>query len=73
MTRFCIASVLATALCLAACESSPSDTGPAWTCPEPTESCMDEDNYQQCLDVTATCEGEILIMESCPLQFGCDD
>ena len=56
-----------------ACQSSPSDTSSAWTCPEPTEACMDEENYQQCLDVSATCEGEILIMESCPLQFGCDE
>lgn len=54
-------------------DSSSDDTSPSWSCPEPNDACMDEDNYQQCLDVVATCEGEVLIMESCPLQFGCDD
>ena len=73
MTRLFTATVLGASLFSVACDDSDDDTSSQWTCPEPTEACMDEENYQQCLDVTATCEGEILIMESCPLQFGCDD
>ena len=66
--------LLSTSLILASgCDSSSDDTSASWSCPEPTDACMDEDNYQQCLDVVATCEGEVLIMESCPLQFGCDE
>jgi hypothetical protein len=32
---------------------------------------MNEANHAQCLEVAATCAGEILQMESCPLQFAC--
>jgi len=42
-------------------------------CPLATDSCMNDENHQACLDVVATCDGNLLIMESCPLQFGCDD
>jgi hypothetical protein len=71
---FLTAGAMATTACdTSATDSSATDTSPAWACPEPTDSCMNEENHQECLDVVATCEGEILIMESCPLQFGCDD
>lgn len=35
------------------------------------DACMNEDNLQECLDAEAECPGTVLIMESCPLQFGC--
>ena len=54
-------------------DSSPSDSSSASVCPPATEACMNEENHQDCLDVEATCTGEILTMESCPLQFGCDE
>ena len=73
MTRLFTATVLGATLFSVACDNADDDTSAQWTCPEPDEACMDEENYQQCLDVVATCEGELLIMESCPLQFGCDD
>jgi hypothetical protein len=43
------------------------------TCPKPTDGCMNEDNYQSCLEAEAKCPGKVLIMESCPLQFACED
>jgi hypothetical protein len=49
--------------------SAPSD--PASRCPAPTDSCMNEDNHAQCLEIAASCDGEILQLESCPLQFAC--
>jgi len=42
-------------------------------CPAPTEPCMNEDNHAQCLTIAASCAGEILQLESCPLQFACSD
>ena len=42
-------------------------------CPAASEACMNEENRAQCLDlVAAGCEN-LLVMESCPLQFGCGD
>ena len=61
-------------LLLTACAtSSTNDTHTTSMCPPINDACMNEDNYQECLDVEANCDGHILIMESCPLQFGCDD
>ena len=45
----------------------------ASTCPAATDACMNEDNYADCLEVEANCSGSLLILESCPLQFSCDD
>ncbi|TNE86976.1 MAG: hypothetical protein EP330_20420 [Deltaproteobacteria bacterium] len=56
-------------LLLFACGSTVEDT--ASHCPPATDPCMDADLYQECLDIEATCDGGLLIMESCPLQFGC--
>jgi hypothetical protein len=40
-------------------------------CPEPTYSCMNDDNYEQCLQiVNSGCE-RLITMESCPLKFAC--
>jgi hypothetical protein len=34
---------------------------------------MNEENHAQCLVIAASCQGEILQLESCPLQFSCSD
>ena len=57
-------------LALAACpEAAPDDT----FCTDlmATSSCMNEDNLAECEAAAADCPGEVLVMESCPLQFGC--
>ena len=73
MTR----SLFLLALPLLACNTSQTDEADSSSlqnlCPDVTDACMNEENHQECLDVAATCEGELSIMESCPLQFGCDD
>lgn len=37
----------------------------------PGDSCIDESNFAQCQEMAAQCPGEVLVMESCPLQFAC--
>lgn len=49
----------------------PSTSGSAdcdYTLDDP---CITADNLQQCEDMAAQCPGQVLVMESCPLQFGC--
>ena len=58
-------------LFLMACGASPEDTASA--CPPVTDPCMNEENYQECLEVEASCEGSLAVLESCPLQFGCGE
>jgi hypothetical protein len=39
------------------------------------EACMDEEAIADCKATNAQCEelgGEVLVLESCPLQFACD-
>lgn len=40
-------------------------------CPALTDACMNEENYKQCLDLEAAGCQDLLILESCPLQFAC--
>lgn len=37
-----------------------------------SDSCMNEDNFAECLAAEAECPGSVAVMESCPLQFACD-
>lgn len=41
-------------------------------CPSPSDSCMNPTNHQECLDIAKTCDGQLAILESCPLQFACE-
>jgi len=41
-------------------------------CPEPTAACMNEENHADCLQLEQSGCVQILILESCPLQFACD-
>gem|GEM_PF-3476253 len=52
------------------CTSVVEDT--ASYCPPLTDPCMNAENHQECLEVEATCEGVVLVAESCPLQFSCE-
>jgi hypothetical protein len=64
-------SLVLTLTVLTACDApAPEDSGSI--CPSATDSCMNEENHQDCLDVEATCDGPVVVMESCPLQFGCE-
>ena len=51
-------------------DSAPNDTASA--CPLTTDACMNEDNRAECLEVESTCDGTLVFLESCPLQFGCE-
>ena len=42
-------------------------------CPGINEPCMNSENHAACIDLEERGCKSILIMESCPLQFGCDD
>lgn len=37
----------------------------------PTGECMNEENFAQCLEREAECPGQVIALESCPLQFDC--
>ena len=40
-------------------------------CPAADAPCMNAENHAQCQQLAASCDGEILQLESCPLQFSC--
>ena len=69
LRRLHLFPLLCTWIFTLACDTEEPDER---VCPPPTDACMNEDNYQECLDVEADCDGNILILESCPLQFGCE-
>jgi len=66
-----IPSLLLALTVLTACDEPVSDDSGS-ICPSATDSCMNEENHQECLDAEATCDGLVMVMESCPLQFGCE-
>ena len=35
------------------------------------DACITAENLAQCEDMSAQCPGQVAVMESCPLQFGC--
>lgn len=59
-------------LALAACPAPPDpDPGFCTDLMEADSACMNEDNLADCEEANEACPGEVLVMESCPLQFGC--
>mmetsp|Transcript_10318 Transcript_10318/g.20683 ORF Transcript_10318/g.20683 Transcript_10318/m.20683 type:complete len:482 (+) Transcript_10318:105-1550(+) len=42
-------------------------------CPTADESCMNENNYNACIELERQGCTQIVVLESCPLQFGCGD
>lgn len=77
-------ALFTTMLLAAACTTTPAASVPESPgasespgadarCPAPTAACMNEENHAQCLEIAAACKGEILQLESCPLQFSCSD
>jgi hypothetical protein len=51
----------------------PGAMGLTSQCPDPENSCMNNENYKQCRDIEDNGCKSILTLESCPLQFGCGD
>jgi hypothetical protein len=35
------------------------------------DACVTDENLAQCRALAARCPGQVLVMESCPLQFAC--
>ncbi len=35
------------------------------------DACITTENLTQCEEMSAQCPGQVTVMESCPLQFGC--
>jgi hypothetical protein len=70
MTRFLVAITLA-----AACGSSQppaDDATPGGVCPYTTDdACVDQDALAQCEIMATRCGDDMVVMESCPLQFAC--
>jgi len=52
--------------------TSVSDSGLKSICPGVDESCMNTENHCNCLAHEALCPGQVMFLESCPLQFGCE-
>lgn len=42
-------------------------------CPDLSDACMNEENYAVCSDLVDSGCKDLMIMESCPLQFTCGD
>ncbi len=63
------------ALLLAACgsttASTPDGAGDACAGFGPNDACINEENLAQCRAREAECPGQVLVLESCPLQFAC--
>lgn len=47
--------------------------GASADCPAPSAACMNQDNHARCLALAKKCPGKVLQLESCPLQFACED
>lgn len=53
--------------------SGPPATQPPSACPSLDEPCMNEENFRTCTDLVEDGCKNLLILESCPLQFDCGD
>jgi hypothetical protein len=56
---------------LAACPEPEGDPTFCTDLMETSSGCMDEGNLAECEDANEECPGEVLVLESCPLQFAC--
>ena len=54
------------------CNDDPEEPSDS-QCPDPTLSCMNQENYAKCRDLEESGCQNILVLESCPLQFGCQN
>ena len=54
-------------------EPPPSPTPPTNPCGSPTDPCMNDENYNECVEIVEGGCQQVFVMESCPLQFGCGD
>jgi hypothetical protein len=60
---------LALALVIGACGSEPSDF--CAQVEEDNAACITPAGMDQCAQMESQCPGEVLVLESCPLQFAC--
>lgn len=51
----------------------PPSTPPPTVCPSVDEPCMNDENFQICTDLIDNGCQDLVILESCPLQFQCGD
>ena len=67
-----VRSLLFLLFILSACELEPDEPAQS-LCDDlmAAGDCMNDDNLLQCQEALAECPDGLLIMESCPLQFGC--
>lgn len=76
MIRIVVFTALVALGCGGGTEPSPGSSGgeqPTESCAGYTldDACVNEDNLAECRRREAQCPGEVQVMESCPLQFGC--
>ena len=67
-------SLMLAFILLAACGGSPPPS-PIDTdyseCPEPSDPCINPQNYEECTSIVDTCPGELRVIETCPYTFEC--
>lgn len=64
---------IALVLFLAACGGAQTQSsGVDDDCPSIDDACMDEAALAACEARAAECPGQVVVMESCPLQFSCE-
>ncbi len=69
----CFSLLAALAGCGATSSEPQTDARAADTCAghSRTDACITEENFAQCQAREAECPGQVLSLESCPLQFAC--
>ena len=45
----------------------------AWECPDLKDACMTDENWNYCREIHQSGCQNLVVMESCPLQFACGD
>lgn len=77
MSRLGLVCAFASIVLSVGCGGSPpppaSDVDEDSTCAgySPSHQCMNPDNFELCRALESECPGQVVVMESCPLQFSC--
>jgi hypothetical protein len=68
----CPGQVLIAESCPLQFSCPPTDGNGATDCPYAAgDACITEENLAQCQEMARQCPGEVMALESCPLQFAC--
>lgn len=70
ITTFALAMLLGCGASTPAPQSV-DDAGASCAGNRATDACMNEDNFAACRQRESECPGEVIVLESCPLQFAC--